>query len=899
MVENHTGGVGLPWPDLYGDLLARIRKAWGVQGEIYLVRQLSAGKSGALVYTADITTADFAGQAILKLDRSVQSQWNESNEADRHRRAIETAPDFAAAHLPHLLHSLHHGEKVASLSTIAAGGLEYVSAWYDCPHERQLNVARRMSSDTLDGWNCNYRIADGMHMPEDLLRKWLGYRMDPDEGRIYRFVADKCGLAPEEPSFVFEGQWHPNPLAFAAGTRTVPDHLRQRAAIGNQHGDLHGDNLLVSGPNTGDSHYHLIDLAMYEDDQFLFFDHAYLELSYLLRAREEADWPRWNAILHCLGQPPETRDTSGLKSDDLGLIEMVGAVRNEVPGWIERHESNRIANMDSQVRLARVGAGLSFTNKLMPDVTRQMAFLYAASNLRDYLAFHGVDWPKHGPPLDLVGNGDSDAGNSVPQNTVSAAPPVASVGSGSRLPAAASAGPNASPAQSRTPSKPGKGRWIAAAAAAVVIVALAAGIWGWRQWVSPGSDGAASSEQPIAGDAPSIVVLPFENLTPGNANDMLATGVTSTLTAALSQIPELQVISRRSAARYKGSDTEPRQIAKELDVRYVLDGSVNHIGDEVRINTELVDGTTGRVVWSEKFRRKTNDLFAVEDEIALKVIVLLQVKLTEGQQAAVRGEATHNLEAYLLYVRAQRQFRTYTKQGMIDVRHLAEKIHALDPNFNPAYILEAASHVVDARLGYANAAESLKAASGIFKKMAALDGTLSRSEEAVVLIAEATIDQNAGRFDKAIAGGEKALALAPNNSDVMAAFAMILYYAGDYERSISIFQRATRLHPAFPSWYTIYLARAYVFEGDTADAIKWAEDGKARAESDFLRALSETNLVFTYYEAGRIEDAKRTAAEIRKLMPTLSVQSLIEHQRFRNEKDKAKLVEALKQSGLS
>lgn len=892
MIENPTGESGLPWPEDYRDLLPAIRKEWGVKGDIYLVRQLSAGKSGALVYTADITTERFAGQAILKLDRSIQSIWNESNEAERHRRAVEAAPDFAAEHLPQLLHSLHKDEQIASLSTIAAGGLEYVSAWFDCPHERQLSVARQASGEMLGGWNRNYRIADGMQTPETLLRKWLGYRIDRDEGRIFRFVTEKCGLSPEEPSFVFEGHWHPNPLAFALGTYPVPDHLRLRAAIGNQHGDLHGHNLLVGGGAGVEPHYYLIDLAMYEADQFLFFDHAYLELSYLLRAREDAGWSRWDAILQCLGQPPGARDMSALQGDDLGLVGTAAVIREGVPDWIARHESHRVANMDSQVRLARVGAGLSWTNKLMPDIPRQMAFIYAASNLRDYLAFHGVDWPRHGPPLMLT----DGAGGSTSAPAPRPVPPV--------TPAKAPDPETVPSPETAAPAAPGV-RWQrrVLAVVGVIVIAVAAAIWVWKNW-KPAADtsqtvAAQSATDPATQKPPSIVVLPFDNLSAGDENDMLATGVTSTLTAALAQVPELEVISRRSAQHYKGRDLTTRQIAKELGVRYVLDGSLQRMGDRVRITTELVDGATGRVVWSEKYRRKAENLLAVEDEIALKVMVLLQVKLTEGEQAAVRGEQTQNLEAYLLFVRAQREYRTYTKRGMTEVRRLTRKIHALDPNYAPAYLLEAASHAVDARLGYADAAKSLDAAYQIFKKMASLDGHLSVQEQAVILAAEATIDQNAGTFDTAIATGEKALALAPNNVEVLSAFGMILYFAGDFDRSIDMFRRAMRLQPAYPSWYTIYLARSYVFKGDTDEAIKLAEDGKKRAESDFLRAISATNLVFAYYEAGRTEEARREAAEIKRFMPSLSVESLLKHQRYRNERDKAKLIEALKQSGLA
>jgi len=890
MIETPSS-YGLPWPEDYRGLLSAIRKEWGVAGDIYLVRQLSAGKSGALVYTADITTERFAGQAILKLDRSIQSIWNESHEAERHRRAVETAPDFAADHLPQLLHSLHKGKQIASLSTIAAGGLEYVSAWFDCPHERQLSVARRASGEMLDGWNRNYRIADGMQMPETLLRKWLGYRIDPEEGRIFRFVTEKCGLSPEEPSFVFEGHWHPNPLAFAAGLYPVPDHLRLRAAIGNQHGDLHGHNLLVGG-GAAEPHYYLIDLAMYEEDQYLLFDHAYLELSYLLRAREDAGWPRWDAILQCLGQPPGARDMSALQGDDLGLVGTAAVIREGIPEWIARHESHRVANMDSQVRLARVGAGLSWTNKVMPDISRQMAFLYAASNLRDYLAFHGVDWPRHGPPLTLADGAGGSTGAPAPR-------PVAPV-----TPAKAPNAETERPPETAAPAAPGV-RWQrrVLAVVGVIVIAVAAGIWTWKNW-QPRSDASAPAAGPTATapatqKPPSIVVLPFDNLSPGDANDMLATGVTSTLTAALAQVPELEVISRRSAQHYKGRDLTARQIAGELDVRYVLDGTVQRDGDRVRITTDLIDGATGRVVWSEKYRRKADNLLAVEDEIALKVMVLLQVKLTEGEQAAVRGEQTQNLEAYLLFVRAQGEYRTYTKRGMTEVRRLAQQIHALDPNFAPAYLLEAASYAVDARLGYADATKSLDTAYQIFKKMASLDNHLSPQEQAVILAAEATIDQNAGTFDAAIKTGEKALAMAPNNVEVLSAFGMILYFAGDFDRSIDMFRRAMRLQPAFPSWYTIYLARSYVFKGDTKEAIKLAEDGKKRAESDFLRAISATNLVFAYYEAGRKEEARREAAEINRFMPSLSVESLLRQQRYRNEKDKAKLVEALTKSGLT
>jgi hypothetical protein len=175
--QEHSDHQGLPWPDAYRDLQPE---------EIYLHHKLS-GKSGAIVYAADISSRDFSGQAILKLDRSPNSEWQEKTEAERHKQAVELAPAYAAAHLPKILHTLHHGDSLAVLSTIAGRGLEYAKPWAECAHDVQLKI----------------------------VQGWLGYRLNPDEGRLHSFLREDCGIASDEKSLVSEGHWYPNPLAFA------------------------------------------------------------------------------------------------------------------------------------------------------------------------------------------------------------------------------------------------------------------------------------------------------------------------------------------------------------------------------------------------------------------------------------------------------------------------------------------------------------------------------------------------------------------------------------------------------------------------------------------------------------------------------------------------------------
>ena len=434
--KEKTAHPGLPWPDAYRDILPAMREQWGVSEEIYLSRQLSGGKSGALVYSADVNSSQFTGLAILKLDQASDSAGKEEHEADLHRQAIVDAPDYAEQHLPKLIHSLHHGDQLALLSTIAGRGLEYAEPWSDCSFERQLAVVRCMSKGLLEEWNQDYTLTSGIHMPQRLISDWLGYRIDPAMGgRIHDFLQEKCGISPDEPSVIFEGHWYPNPLAFALGHGEFPERLRLRAATGHSHGDLHGLNLLVSGTSSREPDYFLIDLAMYRSEQFLFGDHAYFEMATLLTSRGGADAVDWESILRHLSRFRSSDEQAGLRADDLGLVELVGALREEATTWIDRHEGDRLSYMESQYLLARVAAGLNFTNKQISEEWRRMAFIYAASNLKDYMKLNRLDWPKHGPGFTLTagamparntalastGNGSGQAGSEISPAPVAAA----------------------------------------------------------------------------------------------------------------------------------------------------------------------------------------------------------------------------------------------------------------------------------------------------------------------------------------------------------------------------------------------------------------------------------------------------------------------------------------------
>jgi hypothetical protein len=401
--DDAASGAGLPWPSDYRDMKSAIYETWRVEDELYLNRTLS-GKSGALVYAVDVTGRSFSGQAILKLDKAPDPALGEEGETELHNRAVAANPKFAAQHLPTIVETCRHDDQIAALSTIAGRGLEYAHPWADCPYDRQLSAAKQLSRGLLEDWNADYRLATGVLRPRDMVRQWLGYRLDPAQGgRIHDFFTKHCTIAEDAPTFTFEGSWYPNPMALVEGAQALPERLQLRAVTGNVHGDLHGNNVLVSYANTADLDYYLIDLALYISGQYLFYDHAYFEISHVLNSRLDVTFPRWKAILEAIGKPEPGIAAEAASGDDLGLTGIAKAMREEEFDWIERHEPNRLSYLESQHLLARVAVGLNFTHKTLPPHARCLALVYAADNLKRFLALHAADWPKDGQPLALIG----------------------------------------------------------------------------------------------------------------------------------------------------------------------------------------------------------------------------------------------------------------------------------------------------------------------------------------------------------------------------------------------------------------------------------------------------------------------------------------------------------------
>ena len=331
--------------------------------------------------------------------------------------------------------------------------------------------------------------------------------------------------------------------------------------------------------------------------------------------------------------------------------------------------------------------------------------------------------------------------------------------------------------------------WLASAIAMVVLVIVAGGVL-WQVYLQP-----QGLPPP---DRPSIAVLPFQNLSDDPAQAGFVDGITEDITTALSMISDMFVIASSTALTYKDKPVNIPSAAKEMDVRYVLQGSVEWAGERVRVSAQLVDSLNGYTLWAEQYDREVREIFALRDEITLEIVTALQVEMTEGVQERISlVHGTGNLQAWMLAGQALQLLRRLTREDNAKARALYARAAELDPAYPGAWAGLAWTHWTDARFGWSASGEaSMLCAAELARKTLALDPTRPRTYVLLGMLALMN-----GDHAQALALGEEAHTLSPNGADIVALLALILTYAGDYERSVALQTLAMRLSPNYPAWY--------------------------------------------------------------------------------------------------
>jgi adenylate cyclase len=391
-------------------------------------------------------------------------------------------------------------------------------------------------------------------------------------------------------------------------------------------------------------------------------------------------------------------------------------------------------------------------------------------------------------------------------------------------------------------------------------------------------------------EKPSIAVLPFVNMSGDPEQEYFCDGITEQIITALSTTPKLFVTARNSTFTYKGKAVKVQQVAEELGVQYVLEGSVQKAEDKVRISAQLVDALTGHHLWAEYYDRDLKDIFALQDEITMNDITALRVKLTEGEQARVLSRGTDNLGAYLKLLQARELVFRFNKDDNALARLILEEVIALDPEYAYAYVTLAGTHMMDVWLKSSKSPqESFSRAIELAQKGLALDESISNTHSVLGLLYGMT-----GQHEKAIAECERAVELGPNDEMAHRRLGMALSNVGRHEEALPLYEKAIRLNPFPQSTTHFHLGLAYLFTGRCEEAIAACKKATQTGPNNLL---AHVFLTAVYGSCGRVEEALSTAAEVLRIGPTFSVEDYARHLKLREE-DKELIIAGLRKAGL-
>lgn len=367
-------------------------------------------------------------------------------------------------------------------------------------------------------------------------------------------------------------------------------------------------------------------------------------------------------------------------------------------------------------------------------------------------------------------------------------------------------------------------------------------------------------------------------------------GITEDLITDLSKISGLFVIARNATFTYKGKAVMPQQVARDLSVRYVLEGSVRKASNRIRITGQFIDASSGGHIWAERYDRELTDVFQIQDEITEKIVSALKVKLTKDEEQQVANRYTANLAAYDYFLRGRAYQAAATREGNLQACAMFEKAIELDPNFADAYAQLSYSYFRDWRYQWSKNENALDLAYQAGKKAVELDDT---SPLAHTYLGWAHLWRR--EHEQAIAEVERAITLDPNFAEGYARLGEILNLAGRPEEGVKLLEKAMRLDPHYPSTYLFFLGYGYYAMGRFEDAITTLQRSLARNPDHFS---PHRTLAVIYSELGRTEEARAEVAEMLRISPNASLSGQKKRMPFRDQLVLEKYMDGLRKAGL-
>jgi len=430
--------------------------------------------------------------------------------------------------------------------------------------------------------------------------------------------------------------------------------------------------------------------------------------------------------------------------------------------------------------------------------------------------------------------------------------------------------------------------------ALIGLVIIAASLIGWIVYLQQSVKIEAASLDQMAyplPDKPSVAVLPFKNLSGDEKDGLIAKGLTEDIITALSRVQELFVIASASSFAYEGKTVKISQVSEELGVRYILDGSVQRSKDRLRFTVQLVDAVAGHQLWADRFDHKAEDLFVLQDDIVRKILVELQVKLTDGEFARIHSRKTKNLDAWLLLNQGLHEGLKYTREGMSRARELFEEARKKDPNWERPLVGLSWTYWYEARMGWTDERDEwIRKSSELAEKAVEWAPEEPGGYQMLGMLALSNRD-----YGRALSYRKKAYALAPNDYFVILGLGSVLYKSGEPKKATDVLSKAARQNPNHPVVLTWAIAEANLVAEDYEAAIETSIQAIARQPD---AVMPHTFLAAAYSALGLTDEAQTEAAKVLQLNPNFIVSAWMKSRLLKDPADTERYANLLLKAGL-
>lgn len=408
------------------------------------------------------------------------------------------------------------------------------------------------------------------------------------------------------------------------------------------------------------------------------------------------------------------------------------------------------------------------------------------------------------------------------------------------------------------------------------------------------SDGAKTTTEREAlrlPEKPSIAILPFTSMSSDPALEFFSDGITEEIITALSRVSELFVIARSSTFTYKGRAVRIEDVARELGVRYVLEGGVRAAGNNVRVTAQLIDGRSGQHLWAERYDGNLQDIFEVQENISRNIALAMQVKLTYGELARLWEGQTQSLRAWEKMVQARRLFLRFTETDVVKARHHLKEAIEIDPQYSGAMVLLGLTYWLDGRFSRTlDRRNSLELAAELVDRLF----SLGRGDSGAHML-RGLIAWLRGQFDQALEDCQMAVNLAPNDSWAVATLGQVCVFAGESERATATLKAAMRLSPYHPNWYLFVLAWAYMWSSQL-DAAENAARAYFGREPDDPYSYVALATVLSFQDRDR--EAAAIITKLCQRYPGFGVHDLVRSEIYKEREKRDHVIASLRRVGL-